>query len=96
MTCEYIKNELNNGAVLIDVREKHEYSNGALPSSINIPLSTLSMLVPTLKDYGKVLFYCRSGARSQSATLLSISHGVNAENIGGIATNLGKCVVDKV
>jgi rhodanese-related sulfurtransferase len=83
--CDYIKNELANGAVLIDVREPHEFMSGSVRGSVNIPLSALPSALGHLAGVRKALFYCRSGARSQAAAEFAMQRGIHSENIGGIS-----------
>jgi len=82
--------------VLIDVREPDELDNGALPTSHNIPLNEIpdafemdatefkakyGFAKPTKKD--NLIFYCRSGGRSENATAHAESKGYNAKNFQG-------------
>lgn len=62
---------LSKGAVIIDVRSEVEYSNGANPRSVNIPLDRLSnkTLVSVPKDKPVVLC-CASGMRSGAAAVV--------------------------
>ncbi len=65
---------INDGAIVIDVREPAEFSAGHIPSAINVPLSALQQNGPRaiamagLGSAGKpILVICRSGARSAVA-----------------------------
>jgi len=89
MTCDYVNQKLNNGAVLIDVRSEGEYRTGRLDRSFNIPLNSLEFASNNLDKNKEVLLYCRSGARSQIATDYLLSMGFAAENIGGINQFVG-------
>lgn len=56
-------------AIVVDVRDAHEYSSGHLPGARNIPLKDLQARVgelETLKDK-PLLLVCASGARSDQA-----------------------------
>lgn len=80
---------------LIDVRERDEMAYGKIPTSVNIPLSELTVafeLSPkqceerygvALKKGERIIFYCRSGSRSQRATDYARSLGFSAENFKG-------------
>ncbi|MDA0708864.1 MAG: DUF4395 family protein [bacterium] len=57
---------LDEGAILIDVREVDEFSEAHLPNAQNIPLSEVVQQLETFKRQ-PVLIYCRSGMRSQQA-----------------------------
>lgn len=56
-------------ALLLDVRENHEYEAGHLPNSRHIPLGKLKDRLGEIDKYRQkpVLVYCRSGQRSASA-----------------------------
>ena len=83
------------GAVLLDVRERDEYTAGHIPGSVNLPLSALvgQGSVP----YGKntpLYVYCHSGARSsRAAAVLRSRVYQNVQNIGGIAAYTGEVEV---
>ena len=75
-------------AYLIDVREPDEVIQGSIPSSVNIPLSALGndlhLSAETFKSkYGfekprthqELVFYCRSGRRSASASDIAKRNG---------------------
>ncbi len=61
----------NNEVLLIDVREESEYANGKIGDAILMPRSkivngdiVLDDILALNKDNKKIVFYCRSGARS--------------------------------
>ncbi|KAA1468600.1 Rhodanese-like protein [Dentipellis sp. KUC8613] len=75
-------------AYLIDVREPDEVIQGSIPSAVNLPLSVLAgslQLDPAAfqKKFGyekpgrnqEVVFYCRSGKRSSSASDVAKRNG---------------------
>ncbi len=56
------------GAILLDVREAHEYAAGHIPGSVNLPLSAISAAAERIPKRDTPLFvYCLSGRRSASA-----------------------------
>lgn len=65
----------NSRAVLVDVREPHEFSNGHGKGAINIPMSAIAMradpsrpdCASALETAKPVILYCASGARSGMA-----------------------------
>lgn len=63
-----VKELVRDGAALIDVRTKEEFTRGHISGAKNIPLGELDSRVGELgnKD-GPVVVYCRSGARSRAA-----------------------------
>lgn len=54
------------GALLVDVREAHEYAAGHLDGALHIPLAQIASRLAELRDRDVVL-YCKSGNRARSA-----------------------------
>lgn len=74
---------LENGAVIIDVRSKQEYSGGAIPGSENIPLGNLSSKIKQIKSLETpVITVCASGMRSGVAKGQLKAAGIEAYNGG--------------
>jgi rhodanese-related sulfurtransferase len=83
--------------LLVDVREPLEVQTyGSIPTSINIPMNDVDKelsLTPDLfkQKYGKIIskdkkiiFYCRSGTRSEACTKTAVEKGyINATNYKG-------------
>ncbi len=57
---------LQNGALLVDVRNPGEFSSGHVPGAVNVPLGNLSSEVPRrFPDKNQLLLlHCLSGTRS--------------------------------
>ncbi len=74
-----------NGALIIDVRSKNEFSEGHIKGAINIPVDQLGNDLNKLKDKTRhIITCCASGARSGFAKKILISNGyVNVYNGGG-------------
>lgn len=70
---EEVKTWQQKGAVLVDVREPWEYSQGHVPSAKNIPLSQLFKRVEEVPD--NVVLVCASGNRSGQAAHYLSEHG---------------------
>ncbi len=83
--------KMQDGDVLLDVREADEYAGGHIPGALNYPLSTLAKAsIPWEKDT-VLLVYCLSGVRSGKAVQFLKSSGyINARNIGGISSFRGE------
>ncbi len=64
--------------LIVDNRSPEEFSQGHVPGSKNIPLGEEGNYLDELKQYQQVYMYCRSGRRSQTATinlsLLGLTH----------------------
>ena len=80
-----------SGVPVIDVRDPQEFATGAIAGSINVPLNQIQAKgLASLEDAGvdveapSLLFVCRSGARSGSASLaLRGALGKRAKNLAG-------------
>ena len=66
---------LKDGAVIVDVRSKGEYTSGHLKKSINIPLDVLVSNLGKLDKSKPVITCCASGMRSSSAKIILKSKG---------------------
>ncbi|KAF8529460.1 Rhodanese-like domain-containing protein [Gautieria morchelliformis] len=89
--------EPTEDAYLIDVREPEEIAQGSIPSSVPLPLSTLSSSLHLRGDefldkHGfmkpaynqEIVFYCRSGRRSATASDVARRNGyTNVKNYEG-------------
>ena len=79
-----IKEAIKKGAVIIDVRTPHEFDNGKVPGSINIPVDRISISVERIRSMKKpVIVCCESGARSNQAKNILKSAGINEVYNGG-------------
>jgi len=65
--CDDLSQALGDGAQLIDVRSPAECALGMLPEAVNVPLNELADAQKTLRFDKPILFYCRSGHRSEMA-----------------------------
>ena len=76
---------LERGAVLLDVREPHEWRLGHAPKARHIPLGQLTARAGELPRNREVLIVCRSGSRSaRAAKMLSTRRGDVANVKGGM------------
>jgi phage shock protein E len=77
-------NELiKQGAIILDVRSKGEFSAGHIKNSINIPVDQLSNNLSKLKDKDKGIICCASGMRSGAAKRILEAGGYKAVYNGG-------------
>jgi rhodanese-related sulfurtransferase len=60
----------NKSAMLIDVREPHEFRGGSIPKAVNMPLSSLRSQLANIPMDREVFIYCKSGLRSKKAAAL--------------------------
>lgn len=82
------KELVKNGAQIIDVRTRGEYSSGHVKGSVNIPLNELSSSVAKIKKNVPVITCCASGMRSASAKSTLSSLGFKEVYNGGGWTSL--------
>jgi phage shock protein E len=79
-----IKEAIQKGAVIIDVRTPHEYDNGRIPGSINIPVDRISVSIERIKSMKKpIILCCNSGTRSSQAKDILKSAGLQEVYNGG-------------
>ena len=88
-----LKEILEAGATLVDVRTKEEYQSGHIPGSLNISLQQLESRLSSIPKNKAVITCCASGMRSGSAKSLLQSKGYEVHNGGGwksLGNKLGK------
>jgi rhodanese-related sulfurtransferase len=79
-----IKAALKNGAEIIDVRTPHEFDQGKVPGSINIPVDRIASSIARIKGMNKpIVLCCASGMRSRNAKQILKSNGVQEVYNGG-------------
>lgn len=72
-----------DGAILLDVREPHEWQAGHAPRARHIPLSQVPRRAAELPPGRAVVTVCRSGARSARAAALLARDGREVCNLSG-------------
>ncbi|MFD0863604.1 rhodanese-like domain-containing protein [Sungkyunkwania multivorans] len=71
--------------LIIDVRTPSEYIEGHVTGSINIPVHELRTKVKELDIEGKsIILYSGNGKRSEHASFILKSLGVDSKNAGGL------------
>ena len=87
-----IKDYLEKGAVVLDVRTLEEWNEGHVEGSKHIVLTVIPSELEQIKSWGKpVIAVCRSGARSGQATQFLESRGIDIIN-GGPWQNVDQCL----
>lgn len=88
-----VRELVESGAVIIDVRERNEFANGALKGAINIPLSEFRERINEIPKDVPVYIHCRSAQRSYNAVMALENLGYdNVYNISG--SFLGVCLYE--
>ena len=72
-----------DGAVVIDVREPHEYASGHVPGAKLVPLGSLPMHAARLPGDQPVYIICATGNRSLTAARFLAGRGVDARSVAG-------------
>ncbi|WP_249983559.1 rhodanese-like domain-containing protein [Polaribacter sp. Z022] len=80
---EEIKEYLEKGAVILDVRTKAEWDEGHTAGAKHVVLTVIPLEIEKIKAWNKpVIAVCRSGARSGQATQFLTNNGVDVINGG--------------
>ena len=75
---------VQQGAIILDVRSKAEFSGGHIKGAVNIPVQVLQNHLGQLKDKNKtIITCCASGMRSASAKSILPSNGYTSVHHGG-------------
>jgi rhodanese-related sulfurtransferase len=77
-----VESAREEGAVLLDVRTRAEYAQGAIPDAINVPVDELRGRLDELPDR-PVVVYCAAGVRGHTATRVLVQSGREARNLDG-------------
>lgn len=84
MSAAKARDEVREGAQLVDVREKSEWQVGHAPQAIHIPVSSVSAKLDRIKSDRPVLVVCRSGNRSRGVVSTLRKQGFdNVINLSG-------------
>lgn len=78
-----LKELVENGAQIIDVRTPAEFSSGSVRNSKNVPLQNLVSEMKKMDLKKPVITCCASGMRSASAKSILKQNGFEAYNGGG-------------
>ncbi|MDO8998645.1 MAG: rhodanese-like domain-containing protein [Bacteroidota bacterium] len=81
---------IKEGAVVIDVRSKAEFSSGHVKGSVNIPLENIGSNSDKLKKHNHIIVCCRSGNRSGMAQRTLQAKGFKNVTNGGSWQNVNK------
>lgn len=62
---------VEQGAILVDVREQEEVDEGMIDGAVHMPLSEFENFAEDISKSKPTVFYCRSGRRSLKAAELA-------------------------
>lgn len=95
---QYQKDHGERDYLLVDVRQPDEFIQGHIPGSKLMPLDELESNLSELPENKDLFFYCRSGARSQAAAIISLDSGMALQKvhnlIGGMLGWDGQSLAD--
>mgnify|MGYP000353782579 FL=1 len=78
-----IKEYLDKGAIVLDVRTKPEWNEGHTEGAKHVVLTVIPLEIEKIKSWNKpVIAVCKSGGRSAQATQFLSNHGVDVINGG--------------
>ncbi|GIK72714.1 MAG: hypothetical protein BroJett021_17020 [Chloroflexota bacterium] len=86
-TVEKLQEAIDNGAVLIDVREDSEVAQGMIAGAIHIPLRSLIDNLDQVPQDKPVITYCASGHRSALAN--AMLHTLGYDNVRSFPPGYG-------
>ncbi len=78
-----IKEYLERGAVILDVRTQMEWDEGHSEGAEHIVLNLIPLKIEEIKQFNKpIIAVCKSGGRSGQAAQFLSSHGIDVINGG--------------
>jgi len=81
--AEEAARRVDEGAVLLDVREPDEWQAGHAPDAVHVPLAALAASVDRLDKNQPIVAVCRVGGRSERAAAVLLQRGYDAVNLAG-------------
>lgn len=83
-----VKEQIQKGAMLVDVRTPEEFAAGSVPGAVNIPLNEIGGRISEFQNKPGVVVFCRSGNRSGQAIeilekngIRNVTNGINADQV---------------
>jgi rhodanese-related sulfurtransferase len=74
---------VRSSAILLDVREDHEWAAGHAPDAMHIPMSRIAEQVASLPTDRTIVCVCHVGARSAAVGAALLRGGWHALNVAG-------------
>ena len=82
-TSNEIKEYLNKGAIILDVRTQMEWDDGHIAKSQHIVLNLIPVKIDEIKSWNKpIIAVCKSGGRSGQARQFLLQNGLDVINGG--------------
>ncbi|OPJ55143.1 rhodanese-like domain-containing protein [Alkalithermobacter paradoxus] len=83
ISVDEIDKEIQNGAILIDIRNEEAYSEGHIKGAINIPIKLLPFKMNELDKSKTILVVCYVGGSSVVACKALSKAGFKVKNVTG-------------
>jgi rhodanese-related sulfurtransferase len=81
---QQVQKELSTGAMILDVRERDEYTQSHIAGSLLVPLGELSSRLQELPSNNLIIVVCRTGVRSaQGRDFLLVSGYSKVASLSG-------------
>lgn len=74
LSPEAARRLIDDGAILLDIREADEFARERIPGARNLALSRLETAAPGANGAKSIVFHCRSGARTQANAARLAAH----------------------
>jgi phage shock protein E len=88
-----VKDALQKGAVIIDVRTAHEFDSGKVKGSINIPVDRISINLERIRNMRKAIIICGySYSENEKAITILKANGIKDVYNGGSWTRVLKMI----
>jgi rhodanese-related sulfurtransferase len=87
-----LKEVIQKGAFLVDVRSASEFASGSVKGAVNIPLDKIGSHFTKFKGKKNIVVFCRSGNRSGQAKSILEKGGYDNVINGGSWSNVNECV----
>jgi phage shock protein E len=87
-----LKEVIEGGAFLVDVRSSGEFASGSVKGAVNIPLDKIGSQLTKFKGKKNIVVFCQSGNRSGQAKSILENNGVQNVINGGSWSNVNQCV----
>ena len=84
-----LKNIIDCGALIVDVRTPGEFKEGHVNGSLNIPLDEIGEAMGWLQKDVPTVVVCASGSRSSHAVMVLTANGFEKVYNGGAWDSLG-------
>lgn len=87
-----LKEIIEQGAYLVDVRTPGEFMSGHVKGSVNIPLDSVSTHFSKFKNKNNIIVFCHSGSRSEQAKMILQRNGITNVINGGAREDVNQFV----